>query len=183
MTDKYRIIFFRYLYKKLDMEEIEEYLISNNVGYISDEKLMCYEEKICHRYAKYFYLLNDIDLSMLKEDELAVLRKIKEDDMIDNKIIDYLEKTYQKVFFSDSRGLNKYYGAISPLYMAKDNQIVLGFKRDEMGFANHKLKKRNEMEHDDIVINEVIKRIHNTLNMDVKVIIYNELFEKHLKQN
>ena len=33
------------------------------------------------------------------------------------------------------------------------------------------------------VFNEVIKRIYNTLNMDVKIIIYNELFEKHLKQN
>ena len=184
MIEKYRVLFFRYLYQELKLNEIEDYLMSNGINYIASENNMCNEEKTCYDYSKYFYLLNDINLLMLNEEEMMYLRVIKSDGDLSERTINFIKNTYKKVLFSNARGRNKYYGAISESFMAKDNQIVLGLKRDEMGFAAHKLKKMEEIQHDDIIISQVIKKIEeNKYNFDIKVITYNELFEKHKRGN
>lgn len=183
MIEKYRVLFFRYLYQKLKLNEIEDYLINNKINCITNVNNMCEEEKICSKYSKYFYLLNDIELFMLNEDELMYLRRVREDSELTEKLIEFLNNTYEKVMLSDSRGKNKYYGAMSDSFMAKDNQIVLGLKRDEMGFSAHKLKTMEEMKHDDIIIKEVIEKIEKNSVFDIKVIKYNELFEKHRRGN
>ncbi len=184
MEEKYRKIFFRYLFRILDLKNLEDYLMSNGINYIASENNMCNEEKTCYAYSKYFYLLNEINLLMLNEEEMMYLRVIKSDGDLSERTINFIKNTYRKVMFSNSRGRNKYYGAISESFMAKDNQIVLGLKRDEMGFSAHKLKTMEEIQHDDIIISQVIKKIEeNKYNIDIKVITYNELFEKHKRGN
>lgn len=183
MEEKYRKVFFKYLFKILDLKNIEKYLINNGINYITSENNMCDEEKKCYAYSKYFYLLNEINLLMLNEEEMMYLKVISSDSDLSERTIKFINNTYKKVLFSDSRGKNKYYGAISESFMAKDNQIVLGLKRDEMGFAAHKLKKMEEIQHDDIIIDEVVEKIEKNSYFDIKVIKYNELFEKHKRGN
>ncbi len=183
MEEKYRKVFFRYLFKILDLKNIEDYLISNGINYITSENNMCNEEKSCYAYSKYFYLLNEINLLMLNNEEMMYLRVMKSDDDLNERTINFINNTYKKVVFSDSTGKNKYYGAISENFMAKDNQIVLGLKRDEMGFAAHKLKKVKEIQNDNVVIKKIIEKIEKNSCFDIKVIKYNELFEKHKRGN
>ena len=60
MVEKYRLLFFRYLYEKLNLNEVESFLKENKIENIVKEELMCDEEIMCRHYSKYFYLLNTL---------------------------------------------------------------------------------------------------------------------------
>ena len=183
MKEKYRVIFFRYLYQKLKLEEIEKKLVDNNIGFVTSESQMCDEEKTCYKYSKYFYLLNDIKVSKLNNTEKHFLELIHDDTSLNERIENFLESTYQNILFDNIIGKDKYYGPPIDTYMAKTNQIVIGFKRDEMGFAAHKLKTRKQIEDDDKIIKEIIEELEKNKQFNIKIITFNELFEKHRKEN
>ena len=178
MIDKYRLIFFRYIYDKLNLKEVERYLESNSIEYIINNALMCKEEKLCYNYSKYFYLLNNIDFSLLTKDELDYFNSINENSIIDNKMIDFLEKSYYKVFFGNPNFTEKHYGPSSNSYYVKGDCIVLGLKYNELGFSTGKIKTRLEIENNNKIIVDVIEKIESNKNYQVKVLKYNELFEK-----
>ncbi len=182
MIDSYRLLLFKYLYEKLNLKEFENNIEKNNINYIINEKLMCGEEKICYHYAKYFYLLNDININELNQEELKYLSDLNKEANIDNKISKFLETTYKKVLFSNQDSLEKYYGPINETYHVKGNYIVLGLKFEEYGFVSRVIKKRKEIENINLIIDNIIKKIEDNKNYNVKVIKYNELFEK-LKNN
>lgn len=178
MSESYRVLFFRYLYDKLKLKVIEDYLEKNNIEYINNEKLMSEEEKLCHPYSKYFYLLNEIDLSPLNNEEKDYFNNIKVDNVMDNQLTIFLETTAKRVFFSHLSELNRYYGPISDSYYVNGDYIVLGLKYNELGFATGKIKTRGEIEYNMKIINDIIKKIENNNVYKIKVIKYNELFEK-----
>ena len=176
MIDNYRILFFRYLYEKLNLKEIEDYLEKNNINYIDNDNLMCNEEKICFHYSKYFYLLNDINFELLNSEGIAYLKSINKDSFLDSNIINFLESTYKRVLFNN---FGKYYGPHSDQYYVNGDYIVLGIKFDELGFASRNIKTRKEIENNNNIVDSIISKIENNLNYKIKIIKYNELFEKH----
>ena len=182
MTSKYRIIFFRYLYKLLKLNIAEEYLTNHNIMHIDDENIMSDEEKICHKYAKYFYLLNEINVANLSKEETDYLNSINLDSEIDKDIETFLTKTYNKVLFSNSVGETIYYGPHSSRFSVSDNVIAIGFKRNEFGFGNGSLLEYDETEKQNTIVDDVIKVIEENSSLDIKILKYNELFEK-LKSN
>ena len=177
MIEKYRLLFFRYLYEKLKLNEIEKKLEDNKIEYITDEKLMCQEEILCKKYSKYFYLLNKIDLSFIKKEEIEYLKLLDQNAVIDNDIINFLERTYVNAFFHNSRKKINYYGIPNDSYFVDGDCLILGLKYDELGFATGRLKTKKEIEKNDEIINDITKEIETNQMFKVKVIRYNELYE------
>lgn len=178
MEEKYRLLLFKYLYNELNLHIVESLLVKNNIHYITSELQMCREEKICYMCSKYFYLLNKIDVNYLNDLEIEFLNSVNESDSIDDKIINFLNDTIPNVLFKNAEGKDIYYGPHSKNYLSKDNTIVLGLKYDEFGFAEGKIKKRSEIEKNDIIITNILSFIHNATKYKIQVILYNELFEK-----
>ncbi len=177
LVSNYRLLYFKYIYDKLNLKEIEEYLINNKINYIIDEKLMSKEELICSKNSKYFYLLNDISFDLLNEKELSYLKNVNVDNNINEEVINFLEQTYKKVFFNNPRNLDKYYGIVSEFYHINGEYIVLGFKFEELGFVSKIMKKRKEIEEINLIIDDVIKKIESNNLLALKVFKYNELFD------
>lgn len=178
MEDKYRILFFRYLYDKLDLKDKEDYLEKMNIEYISNEKWMCEEERVCFKYSKYFYLLNKVNILKLNKSEVEFLKKVNVNSELNDALIKFLEATYKRVLFSDIVNQYIYYGPHSDSYKAKNNEIVLGIKRDEFGFSFGKIKERSIIEEKNRILDEVVNNIEKTSNMNVRIIKYNEIYEK-----
>lgn len=176
IMNNYRLLFFKYLYMKLNLKDIEEYLEFNKINYINDQKLMSDEESLCSCISKYFYLLNDISLDLLTKEEINFLNSINTD-IINDEIIDFLEKTYKKVFFNNPKNLDKYYGIVSEYYHVKGEYIVLGLKFESLGFVSKIIKNRKEIEDINYLIDDVIKKIESNKIFKIKVLKYNELFD------
>lgn len=178
MIEKYRVLLFRYLFKKIKLNVAEEYLKNKNLQYIENEELMCKEQKSCCKYSKYFYLLNKININFLTRKERDFLNNVDENAIIDNDVITFLENTYHKLLFWDSSGLNIYYGPHSSNYAVNDKDIVIGLKYDEFGFATKKLKKIKDIEENKEILKDVQKCLVNLSQLNVRIIVYNELYEK-----
>lgn len=182
MTDKYIVLFFRYLYKFLRLNIAEEYLVNKGIVHIDDENLMCDEEKLCRKYSKYFYLLNEINMDNLSAEEISFLNSISIDSEINPTIENFLTNTYKKVLFSNSTGEKKYYGPHSSRFEASDDVIAIGFKRNEFGFGNGSLLEYDDTEKNNSIIDDVLKVIKDKSTLNIAILKYNELFEK-MKNN
>ena len=177
MKEKYRTLFFRYIYEKLNLAEIEEELKNNKIECITNESLMCEEEKICSRYSKYFYLLNTVNLMSLTGKELEYLDLIDINCFIDSSVISFLEETALKTLFNSQPIPIKYHN-LNLDYYYSEHYFILGLKYDELGFATGKLKTRREIENNDVLIDELIKKIEGNSKFKIKIMIFNELFER-----
>ncbi len=179
MDEKYKILLFRYFYEKLNLSTYEDILKNNNIDYIDRDDIASDKQVLYRKYSKYFYLINEVDLYYLSSDENNYLSSLDVDGNIDSKIIDFINHTIDRTLFSNSQGKIIYYGPHSNTYMARDNQIVLGLMIDEFGFASENIKELDEIEKQDRIIGEIMQKIEEKgIELNIKVIKYNELFEK-----
>ncbi len=181
MNDKYRILLFRYLIKELRLDAADNYLSQNGIASINNEQLMCDEEKLCSRYSKYFYLLNQINTNNLNANDSNYLNNLDANTPITDELDAFLVRTYKDVLFEDSVGEKIYYGPHSPSFEADDDAIVIGFKRDEYGMAVGKLLEYDETEKQNTIVNDVLKTLVQS-KFKIVILKYNELYEK-MKNN
>ena len=177
MNEKYRKLFFKYLFNLLNLKEYEEELIKENIEYIDREDIMCYEEVICSKISKYFYLLNEVNLDVLTEEETKYLNIIH-DDIIDDNVISFLKKTYEKVLLNHSLNTKTYYGPfMNPNFEANNDAIAIGIKYNVYGLAKGYKKEIEQMNREDKIVFDIMKRIEDSSKLKVKVIRYDELYE------
>ena len=177
LEEKYRLLFFKYLCILIDINKYEMSLIDNGVEYINDKNIMCREELTCSKYSKYFYLLNKVDITKLNVDELNYLQTYNADESITEDIIRFLESTYTRVLLSDVGDI--YYGPMmNDDFKAKSTDIVLGIKFDEFGLSRGILKDIDDSEKQSMEVSKIVELIENNNNIPIRVIKYNELFER-----
>lgn len=146
MKEKYRLLFFKYIYYLCELQKYEKDLISEKIEYIKDKKLMCIEEKECYYVSKYFYLLNSINIDNLNLEEKEFLEKI-DSHLIDKSVVNFLEETYSKVLISKNASGKLYYGPfMEQQYEAAADDIVLGLKYDVYGLAKGSEKTVEQVE-------------------------------------
>ncbi len=178
MEEKYRLLFFKYLYDLLDLKKIEDELKSRNVDCVNDENQMCEEEKTCSACSKYFYLLNEINLKRLSSEELDYLNQINEETP-NNDIQLFLEKTYQRVLLESSLNNKVYYGPfMNPRFEADSDSIAIGIKYEQFGLLSGNRKKHDEILNGNRVVIDIMKKVESlSTKYKLKLIEYNELYE------
>ena len=183
MKEKYQKLFFKYLFDLLKLNEYEAILINKKIDYIENEIIMCQEEINCKNISKYFYLLNNVNLDALSEEEKNYLNIIHED-LIDDNVISFLNKTYEKVLLIDSNNLMISYGpTMDNNYTAPGDAIVLGIKYDQYGFAKAKVKNAEQVRMEEKVVSDIIKQIETKSPIKIKIIVYSEIYEKLNRRN
>ena len=184
MEEKYRLLFFKYLYELLNLDKYEKELEDNKIDYIKNKELMCDEEIICSIVSKYFYLLNEVDLIGLTEEEKNTLNSIDANNL-DDTAKSFLEHSYNKVLLNSSSSEDIYYGPfMNQNFKAKNDEIALGIKFDEFGFVNGVLKKIEEIDRNDSIISDLIDRIEKSSNNHkLRIIKYNEIYKKLNEDN
>ena len=124
MEDKYRIMTLKYLYSKLDLKKYEKILEDNNIESIMED----------NDYFKYFTLLSDGDMSLFDKEEQKEMEffdqyeidELLSNEELENNFIELIKKTYQKFYFSDTKGEYLYYKVINDEHMAPDDAFALG---------------------------------------------------------
>lgn len=184
MEQLYQILFFKYLYYILSLDTYENNLLLNKVFPIVDENNMSEKEKTYRSCSKYFFLLNDINLSSLSDEELNYLKTLNDNSIFDDNLIQFLKKTYKNVLLTDE---DIYYGVYNNEdFKCHANYIGLGFKYEEFGFSNEEIYDMEEIEKNDRIflqmVNEIkLKAKENDINVDI--IKYNELTEIFEKED
>ena len=177
MEEKYRKLFFKYIYDLLNLQEYEEELVGANIEYIDKENIMCAEEIICSKISKYFYLLNEVDLSSLTDDEKAYLNIIH-DDIVDENVIKFLQDTYERVLLNHSPNSKTYYGPLmNPDFEADNDAVAIGIKYNAYGLAKGYKKEIEQIESEDKIVLDIMKRIEESSKIKIKLIRYDELYE------
>ena len=175
MEKLYEDLFFKYVYYLLNLREEEEELKSNNV-------VPYYEKNTISNFSEFFGLLNAGSFSEFTGQESEMMNKIsslKMDDIsFENQeykfIVDFIESTYSKFFFSNINTKYMFYGPESFEYYAPSDAIALGFYYKQ--FANYENDER--MLEIDNIINRTLNKIQfskaTSKNMKLAVIKYNE---------
>ena len=178
MQEKYRVLFFKYIYELLELNKYENELIKNNISYIDKENLMDEKEKICLKYSKYFYLLNEINFELLKEEEIEYLENINNEELT-NEVISFLKKTYGRVLLYNSPNEKTYYGPfMNPRFEVDSDGIGIGLKFEEFGLVNGPRKNLESLRKDSKIIEKIINEIENKqIGIKFKILKYNEMYE------
>ena len=179
MEEKYKLLLFKFLYNYLGLQDFELLLKNNNIDYIARDDLMSENQKQCYGISKYFYLLNEIETYYLTSDEQKFLMNVDINGEMHDKVEKFIMHTIDRVLSSNDQNDIIYYGPHSDAFMARSNQIAIGLKVEEFGFVKEKLKELDEINLNDKMVNEIISQIESKgKRWKIKVIKYNELFEK-----
>lgn len=175
MEYKYEYMFFKIIFKKLNLSELERKLES--------EKIKPYDEKNMNdRISKYFALLNRGTSINFTEEESEIFnyyfsKEINEltVEPLYSEVESFIMKTYEKYFFSEAKEQYIYYGPASFEYMAPTDSIALGINYQKYGF-NYSDK---ELERQEGVIVDMLNYIQNDLakisGIKLSAIAYNEI--------
>ena len=125
MKEKYKYMFMKYLYNKLDLKQIENNLI---VGGIKDQDLESKE------VSRYFKVINEIDEGNVTGTLLEKYNYYFSVDLdilcspkMEQEIFNFINETYKLLMFRKKDINYLYYGPINYKYMAPSDSIVLGF--------------------------------------------------------
>ena len=186
LTSFYRYMLIEYLAKTLDLEKYDHLLTVSNLKFLPIEKdqMDIYQYFNSDRF-KYIYLRNNVYISNLNNNEISEFSNlIAESNMTYNdKIKNFIEKTFKKVISENPDSKLKTvtnFGPISPTFMAPDNSLVLGIRYDEFNYNgqtdiewdnNHNL----QIKYLESLTKELVKKAQEKLNIECRIIKYNEL--------
>lgn len=174
MNEKYEYLFYMYIYRKLNLEDVENKLEKENIKKCDNKNI-----------SKYFTLLNSGDIDAFTDDELRMFNyyfNLKIDEILSDsdkykEVINFIESTYQKYFFSNLEEKYIYYGTSTFEYMAPSDAITLGFYYKQFDFGIEDIDSYC-LEIDEKIC-DIINYIQNDLakkhNLKIAVIKYNEV--------
>ena len=169
--DNYKYIFFKSLYTILGLSDIEKE-ISNQKNF----PLEIVENDEYDVISNYFFLLNEININKLNEQELQQFydifsKKVKQMTEDDYKKAElFIKKTYQKLFFDNIDQKFVYYGPINMEYASPSDAITLGLYYDASN--DDDFEKENKLNE---IINYIQFQVAKKVNIKVAVILYNQL--------
>jgi len=163
MEYNYNYIFFKYLYKKLDLEKLDKELENSGIKMIDQDN--------CNkRISKYFSLQNHGDTILFSDERKTIFKKLFDDDLdnvLENKkeeAINFVASTYQDYFHLNDKIEFKYYGPINDKFLAPSNCIVIG-----LNYIKYQLEEDNyeeKFERQEEVIFKMLNYIQNTLSKE-----------------
>lgn len=173
MKDKAKLLFSKIIYKKMELDIIEQEIINSNIK--------CKDVVNNDNYdivSKYFFLMNDVNLNKLTEYE-----KFKLEDYISNidfqnivissDLLNFLEEIMYKVLLPDTTEKYLSYYGTGYEYMAPSDSIVLGFHYIKyMNNDDYNIKLQNK------IICEKMNYIQGVMGpskqMKVSVLVFDE---------
>lgn len=178
MEYKYEYMFFKYLYKILDLKNLDDKL--------SKEKIKMIDENNSNkRISKYFALINKGNSSEFSEIEKKEYEKLFSNDLeelckeINEEVINnFIKKTYEKYFHLNIDFKYIYYGPTSFEYMAPSDSIVIGLNYEKYNIEDDDNFEEELSRQEEIVV-KVLNYIQNDLAKENKIklsaIAYNEI--------
>ena len=171
MEDKYEYMFFKYIYEKLNLKELDEKL--------SSEKVRLYDPKnVDKRVSLYFGLLNRGSFDALTEEEKNKAQELfshEYEELLTEPLYSelkaFFDRTYKKYFFDSIESDYTYYGPAEINYLAPSDAIA--FSINYTMFDNEdEIFRRNKVLAD--TANYIQKELAKKSNMKLAAIIYNE---------
>lgn len=175
MENKYRRLFFKYFYDSLQLNKVEELFKKQGIKKIINDKL-----NNCFGISDYFYLLNEVNLNNLTEDEYKYLENIDINKCDLNDLISYLISTYKKVLFPKTSDDYVYYGPMTYDYMAPSDSVAIGVRYDKYGFDSGDRLSLEQVDSNEEVLCDTLNKIQmeNYEKIKVAFIRYNEFYGK-----
>ena len=175
MENKYRRLFFKYFYDSLQLNKVEELFKKQGIKKIINDKL-----NNCFGISDYFYLLNEVNLNNLTEDEYKYLDNIDINNCDLNDLISYLIATYKKVLFPKTSDDYVYYGPMTYDYMAPSDAIVIGVRYDKYGFDSGDRLTLEQVDSNEEVLCDILNGVQEENYDKIKVafIRYHEFYGK-----
>ncbi len=176
MNDNYEYVFFKYLYKKLELNKLDEYLISEKIKMID-------QDNVENRISKYFALENKGNIDLFTDEDKKIFNQVFNDklnNILEDKYdeaISFIERTYQDYFHLNDNLEYKYFGPINDSFLAPSNCIVIGLNYIKFDIDDNNYEE--EIERQEQVIFFVLNYIQNKLskekNINLASLAYNEV--------
>ncbi len=171
MEDKYEYMFFKYIYEKLKLKELDDKL--------SNEKVRLYDPKgVENRISPYFGLLNRGSFEAFSKDELNKANELLSHEYEEllaeplySKLTSFFDDTYKKYFFDNIKGDYIYYGPTEMQFLAPSDAIALSINYTKFD-TEGEMFRRSEVIAD--VGNYIQEDLAEKNNMKLAVIIYDE---------
>lgn len=185
MEEKYKYVFFYYLYNKLNLKTIELEFEKNGIIPTDFEFNNVYK-----KISKYFSLVNKVDDSRLTEElknKYHNYFSLSVEELLDkerqNEIFQFLESTYKLMLFPNINEKHCFYGPLNDNYMAPRDSVVLGFNYYEFDIPNENFDEIYDMREEFIceVLNYIQITLSQKIGMTIAVIKYNEYVKKKVR--
>jgi len=186
MEEKYKYMFFKYIYNKLQLKKFEDELINAGINPIDCEINGLYKD-----VSKYFSLVNNVDITRLDPTlknkynnyfSLPIENLLQND--IEGEIFRFLEQTYKTVLFPNIKEERCFYGPLNFKYSAPRDSIVLGFNYCEFDIGSENYDEKYSQRETLVctVLNYLQLLLSQQIGMNISVIKYNEYsFKKKVR--
>lgn len=170
--DNYKYLFFKKIYDELKLNQIEKELPKKKIM-----PLKVVQDENYDIISNYFFLLNDLNLDGLSNEQLQEFhnyfsKKIKDLTEIElHNINEFIEKTYSLLLFPKGDEKYVYYGAINTDYTAPRDAIAIGIYYDVFVEADDFEIENNLAE----IINYIQFELAKKINKKIAVIAYNQI--------
>ena len=133
LVEKYNNLVLEFLDREYNLKDVDDYFANSSLGYREVEKENCdiYQGMAKNKY-KYFYLRSNIYVERFSKDEVDYLNNINE---YNDDVKNFIKSTIMKVATETGLDNNVYitnYGPQSPSYFADSNEIIVGFRINDL---------------------------------------------------
>lgn len=186
MEDRYKYEFLKFLYKKLNLSEIEEELGNKKIHCIDDDIEGLYPD-----LSKYFSLVNNVDIDRLPKemkDKYEYYFSLSSQEIIkkglQNEVNNFLEDSYKLILFPNIKESFCFYGPINYKYVAPRDCIVLGFNYYEFDVPTEDFDELHSKKEKYVcdLLNYIQEKIAPQAGYNVAVLKYNEFSKKKNKK-
>lgn len=170
--DNYKYLFFKKLYEELDLKSIEANLEKENI-----KSLNVVDSEYYKIISKYFFILNDVNINFLTQEDLQTFNlyfskdiySLKEEEL--NEIYQFIEKTYSMVLFPNIDSKFVYYGPITDDYICPKDSVVIGLFYDIFS-SEEPLTIQNKLAD---IVNYIQFEQSKKSNKNISVLLFNQL--------
>ena len=178
ITSAYRYMLIQYLIDKLNLKAIDDLIKQSELEFlpVSNENMDVYQSFNCEELT-YLYLRNNVKIINLSKEERNEFYNIieKTDFKYNEKMAQYIEKTYRKVIHENIKTspclIN--FGPISQTFMVPNDSLVIGMRYDEFNLNNASEEAWDE-KHDKQIdyLSNIFEKIINAAKEKLKIACY-----------
>lgn len=185
MHEKYKYMFLKYIYNKLDLKQIETSLEQQGINFVDDEI-----DGLYTNISKYFSLVNEVDESRLSKELTEKynyyfsqsIEKLSEKELED-EVFEFLEASYKTMLFPNIKEKICFYGPLNYKYAAPRDCVVLGLNYCEFDISEDNFDELYSRRQSFIcnVLNYIQENLADKAGINVAVLQYNEFSKKKIK--
>ncbi len=176
----YMDLFNQYIIKNTHIKDYDDIVSNDDLGYqvVADENKDIYQQ-FSDNFLQYFYIRNNLYLERLSNDDINLLKEkiIDENFELDEATEELVSRTFRSVIFENINGDVEHtfltnFGPEDRKFFAYNHSLVIGvrFLMDYDDLENYFTLENNLVE----LCQKVENSLMESLNMDVKVIQYND---------